>query len=340
MDEPAFASYLQSVIPEANELRVENAFRILGGISRETWSLDAVWREGGEERRRGLIFRLDPVRSLLADRSDVEYQIYRALSEHTDLPIPQALWFEGTGEWLGRVFFVTQRIDGCESSPQALNQEPYVNHLDRFGRRFIELHGELTRFDWRKAELPALGEPPEFDECWSRELDYWERVINDNRYSAQPTVRAGIDWLRRNPPPPAQRICVLNGDYRTGNQLYDREGTIHGWLDWELGHLGDPLEDLAYCFLPMWRWGTDKVGGVIAQDEAIRIWEETSGLRADPDALRWWGIFQHVKVQGIWQGAVRAFGSGESREMTYGMIATGLQGSEDQNLLSALGWAR
>ncbi len=41
------ADYLGSKLPQASEVIVENAFRIPGGASRETWSFDARWREGG-----------------------------------------------------------------------------------------------------------------------------------------------------------------------------------------------------------------------------------------------------------------------------------------------------
>jgi len=41
------ADYLRSRLPQASEVTVENVFRIPGGASRETWSFDARWREGG-----------------------------------------------------------------------------------------------------------------------------------------------------------------------------------------------------------------------------------------------------------------------------------------------------
>ena len=41
------ADYLRSKLPQASEVTVENVFRIPGGASRETWSFDARWREGG-----------------------------------------------------------------------------------------------------------------------------------------------------------------------------------------------------------------------------------------------------------------------------------------------------
>jgi len=41
------AAYLRSRLPQASEMTVENVFRIPGSASRETWSFDARWREGG-----------------------------------------------------------------------------------------------------------------------------------------------------------------------------------------------------------------------------------------------------------------------------------------------------
>jgi hypothetical protein len=41
------ADYVRSRLPQASEVTVENVFRIPGGASRETWSFDARWREGG-----------------------------------------------------------------------------------------------------------------------------------------------------------------------------------------------------------------------------------------------------------------------------------------------------
>ena len=41
------ADYLRSKLPQASEVTVENVFRIPDGVSRETWSFDARWREAG-----------------------------------------------------------------------------------------------------------------------------------------------------------------------------------------------------------------------------------------------------------------------------------------------------
>ena len=47
-------------------------------------------------------------------------------------------------------------------------------------------------------------------------------------------------------------------------------------LDWEMTHLGDPLEDLGWSSMRL--WGHDNLaGGLIDRDEYIRLYEQKSG---------------------------------------------------------------
>jgi aminoglycoside phosphotransferase (APT) family kinase protein len=174
--------------------------------------------------------------------------------------------------------------------------------------------------------------------CWRRELDYWEKRLDDNEQCPQPVIRAAIRWLRSNPPPPAQKVGVVHGDFRTGNFLVDTEGGIRAILDWEMAHLGDPLEDLAWGINPVWRWARDeRAGGLAPRDEAIRIWKEASGLVADPDALRWWEIFSSVKGQAIWAAGAREFSTGENHDLVLGISGWLMGNSQDRAALHDLG---
>ena len=131
----------------------------------------------------------------------------------------------------------------------------------------------------------------------------------------QPIARAAIRWMRRNPPPPAQKISVVHGDYRTGNFLFDGEGTIRAILDWEMCHLGDPLEDVAWAADPLWAFqDTERPGGMIARDEAFRLWEEAGGMKIDPIRLRWWEIFNSLKGLAIWISSGKEYQSGASSD--------------------------
>ena len=44
---------------------------------------------------------------------------------------------------------------------------------------------------------------------------------------------------------------MVHGDFRFGNVLYD-DTRVTAMLDWEMVHLGDPLEDLAWAYRTRW----------------------------------------------------------------------------------------
>jgi aminoglycoside phosphotransferase (APT) family kinase protein len=161
--------------------------------------------------------------------------------------------------------------------------------------------------------LPILDatEPPALDACWRRELDYWAGVIDADEQHPQPIVRAAIRRLRRDPPPPASRVSVVHGDYRAGNFLHDGAGRILAILDWEMAHLGDPLEDIGWAMDPLWSNPPDgRISGMVARDEALAIWRQASGLAIDERAMAWWSLFASVKGQAIWTSAAKEWRDG------------------------------
>lgn len=332
MEEAAVTRYLQHVMPEAEDVEVENLQRIFGGASRHTWSIDATWREGGVEQRRGLIIRLDPGASVLESNCEVEYRAYRGLAG-SGIPAPEALWLELSDEWLGGSFFVMERIENCET---ALTHITTDSGMQTLGREHFEIGGAISAFDWRDAGWDFLDEP-EPDRCWERELDRWHTVVERHRSDTQPIIRASIDWLRRHPPPPPPRIAVVHGDYRMGNVLFDGDGVIHAVLDWEMVHLGDPLEDLAWTCMPNWRQGkADDPGGLMPRQQAYALWEQRSGLRVNPDAFHWWEILSQVKLLAIFMTGGRNFADGKSDDAMMAMMSVRMQSMEDARLLAFL----
>ena len=91
------------------------------------------------------------------------------------------------------------------------------------------------------------------------------------------------------------------------------DGEIRAILDWEMSHLGDPLEDLAWAIDPLWA-GADpaRPGGMIPRAQAIDTWEKASGLKADAKALHWWEIFASLKGAAIWISAAREYEEGRN----------------------------
>lgn len=133
-------------------------------------------------------------------------------------------------------------------------------------------------------------------------------------------MRAAIRRLRANPPPPAQKIAIVHGDYRSGNVMHDGAGRMLAMLDWEMAHLGDPLEDLGWALDPIWdHFEAGKVCGMTTRERALDAWRATSGLAVDPAAMRWWSLFNSIKGRGIWTSAFKEFVDGGRTDPVLGV---------------------
>ena len=104
-----------------------------------------------------------------------------------------------------------------------------------------------------------------------------------------PAFELGLRWLARTRPAPSVP-SVVHGDFRNGNLIVGPEG-IRAVIDWELAHLGDPLEDLGWLCVKAWRFGaTPPVGGFGTVDQLVSAYEEAGGVAVDGAALRWWQV--------------------------------------------------
>lgn len=332
------AAYIRHRLPAAEDIQVTGLERIFGGASRETYRFVLSYRLDGQRVSRPLILRRDPPGSLIETERAVEFEAYRAFYG-SGVPVPEPLWLEEDSQWLEYPFFIMQEIQGFESNPQLIIGPPYSEHAQRFAERKWTILGEIAKADPIALGLTKIMQPVATDQCWQRELAHWEKALDTDEQSPQPIIRAAIRWLRRNPPPPAQKVSVVHADFRTGNFLYDTEGDIHGILDWEMAHLGDPLEDLAWGLNPVWCWAHDgRAGGLVPPEQAIQIWERASGLRAAPEALHWWQVFSSVKGQAIWVSGAKEFTDGKNQDLILAIASWLMQNSQNRAVLAELGY--
>lgn len=301
--EDRIAAYLSGLWKKP--VAVENLARIPGGASRQTYRFDAVM---GAERR-GLILRRDPVDSLIDTDRRIEYLAYQSFHP-LGVPTPEPLVLDEDGGVLERPFFLMSRIDGgAAASPFTV--DAYAPHAAEIGRQFFSILGTIAAADPAPLPISRAARAPMADACWSTELDHWEQELDKDELHPNPIGRAAIRRLRRHPPPPAQKLSVVHGDYRSGNFMHDGQGRILAILDWEMAHIGDPLEDLAWAIDPLWsHFDPTRVSGLLPRAEAIALWEAGSGLTADPAALQWWELFNSFKGLVIWISAARSFRDG------------------------------
>ena len=337
LTEDRIAGYIATKLDGAKNIRVDTLSQIVGGASRETYRFRLAYDGANGPIERKLILRRDPPDSLIDTERHIEFAAYRAFFGSA-VPVPEMLWLESEPGPLDYPFFVAAEISGFESSPMALLAPPYSDKAERLAERKWTILGEIARADPAAVGLADVMDAVAPDQCWRRELDHWEAIIDADELEPQPIIRAAIRWLRAHPPAPPNKVGVVHGDYRTGNFLYDAEGDIHGILDWEMAHLGDPLEDLGWSLNRIWCWGADdRRGGLVPREQAIAVWERASGLRADPADLHWWELFNCVKGQGIWISSAKAWSDGANREPILAFSAWRMLNSTDRAALELMG---
>lgn len=312
--ESRIATYLTLHLPGSPSVLVDELARIHGGSSQETFRFRALWNEGDEPHERRYILRRAPVSGLVNAAHDLEYVVYSAL-DGRGIPVPRAHFLELDPQWLDRPFFIMDFVAGKPGHFFGAN-DPYDGKGAEVARKFWRHLGALASLDHAALGLGQLRNGAANRSFWAAELEHWEAVLDAGEEVIEPIVRGAIRQLRRHPPPEPAKPAVCHGDYRCGNFLFLPDGTISAVLDWEMCHVGDPLEDVAWAINPMWT-----IERHLPLEEGLAIWQMVSGLKADPRALEWWRLFAAVKACAIWTNAEVSFQERTNREMIVALTA-------------------
>lgn len=279
--------------------------QVFGGASRETYLLRLLI--AGEER--GVVVRRDPPTSLIDTERALEFGAYNAIHP-TDIPVPAPLFLEEDTSVLGAPFSIMEQIEDSSSDVTQLSDLEKVE----VGNQKWDYLGKLAQLEPRDLGFEAFCPVPAAGTCAKEQLEYWADVIETDQIHPQPVAAAAIRWLRQNLPSPAQKVSIVHGDYRSGNFLF-RDAKITAILDWEMCHLGDPLEDLAWSFDPLWCWANPHLAGnLMPHEEAIRVWEVASGLTVHRKDFFWWRVFVALKGLAIWISSSEDFHNGEGKQ--------------------------
>jgi prepilin-type processing-associated H-X9-DG protein len=107
-------------------------------------------------------------------------------------------------------------------------------------------------------------------------------------------VTVTLDWLKANIPDADGPVVLVQGDTGPGNFLY-ADGRVTGIIDWELAHLGDPMDDIAWL---SWRATQHDFPDF---PERLREYERLSGITVDDDRVRYYRLNAFSRL-GPWFG--------------------------------------
>jgi aminoglycoside phosphotransferase (APT) family kinase protein len=251
---------------------IEGLTRLSGGASRETWRFVADGRSLILQRQRG------------GDTRDmgVEAAVLRAAAA-AEVPVPE-LVAAATGDTpLGASYMVLSAVEGETIARKILRDAEFVAARAVLPAQLGDALARLHSID--PGELAALVETDQVAQY---------RTMLDALDQPHPTFELAFRWLDEHRPAPTART-VVHGDFRMGNVMVGPDG-LRAVLDWELAHIGDPMEDLGWLCVKAWRFGSSlPVGGVGRYDQLFAAYEAASGRAVDPDVVRWWEVLGTLK---------------------------------------------
>ncbi|MWA03243.1 phosphotransferase [Actinomadura sp. LD22] len=307
----ALESFLRDALGDAAAPVVTGLHRSGSGSSRENWPFDAEWNDRGERARHRLLMRRDPPAAVVDTGRDMEFRLLRRLAA-TAVPAPRVLWLDDTGERLMRPTMIVERHPGeahravlRDADPLGLGDKGRLALAERLCEVLAELHRVDVDATGIGEELEDPGENPA-----RHELTRWERELDAHELEPQPGLRLAAAWLRDNLPEPPARTVLVHGDFRPANVLV-HDGALSVLLDWELAHLGDPVDDLGWYTAPVYRREHFQPGW--EPDDFLRRYTELTGIEVDPRALAFWQVLSMFRLAVIALTGIRAFCGGSDR---------------------------
>jgi aminoglycoside phosphotransferase (APT) family kinase protein len=271
---------------------IENLRKMPGGASREIWSFDATMEHDGAAIKRAMVLRRDPGASRIDTSRRHEFLVMRAAFEE-GVPVPEVLWLCEDAEVLGANFFIMERVDGETIARRLLRDDLYAKARQVMPAQLAEILARIHRIDFEKHRLDFLARPGENPA--ETELRRYEESFRRLALEPHPAFELAFRYLyERIPKTPY--TTLVHGDYRIGNVIFGPDG-VRTILDWELAHLGDPMEDLGWMCVRAWRFGVDHmpVGGLGTREAFFAAYEAASGIKVDRETVRFWEVFGNLR---------------------------------------------
>jgi aminoglycoside phosphotransferase (APT) family kinase protein len=293
--------------------RIAELRRLSGGASRETFSFVFQPAEvaGAEPTLEPMILqrvRPGPVAGSFA--MEAEAALLRA-ADAAGVPVAMVIDASDDSTVIGAPFIVVRRLDGETIARRILRDDSFASARERLMEQCAVALARAHTIS--PTDVPALVAQDQLGSLVGL-YDMLEPTMGPH-----PAFELAFRQLERSRPS-ARDDVVLHGDFRLGNLLVDANGLVAA-IDWELAHLGDPLEDLAWFSIRAWAFGgPGQVAGVGSVEQLARAYERAGGADVDRAALHWWRAVETLRWGIICMLQAHTHLSGASRSVELATI--------------------
>ena len=258
--------------------KVSNLEPLTGGASKEIWKFEV---SNAKKSTKMILRRGSGIEGPLAIKTADEARIQKEVIK-VGAPVPIILAVSKNEEELGDSY-IMHFVEGESIARKILRDKEYKKALPilayQCGEAIAKIHNvDINNFSF----LPKKPAEDQLEDLYSTYQSFEQ---------PSPVFEYAYLWLKEQDFGNFQESLV-HGDFRLGNIIVNADG-LQSIIDWELAHIGNPLQDLGWVCGNSWRFGkNDKVvGGFGELEDLLEGYNSVSKLKVNKEMVRCWQVF-------------------------------------------------
>ena len=278
MQEELASSLSKKLLEVGIEGKVSNLEPLTGGASKEIWKFEV---SKDKQSTKMILRRGSGIEGPLAIKTADEARIQKEVIK-VGAPVPIILAVSKNEEELGDSY-IMHFVEGETIARKILRDKEYKKALPllayQCGEAIAKVHNvDIDNFSF----LPKKPAEDQLEDLYATYQSFEQ---------PSPVFEYAYLWLKEQDFSNFQESLV-HGDFRLGNIIVNGEG-LQSIIDWELAHIGNPLQDLGWVCGNSWRFGkSDKVvGGFGELEDLLEGYNSISKLKVNKEMVKCWQVF-------------------------------------------------
>ncbi len=278
MQEELASALSKKLLEVGIEGKVSNLEPLTGGASKEIWKFEV---SNAKQSTKMILRRGSGIEGPLAIKTADEARIQKEVIK-VGAPVPRILAVSKNEEELGDSY-IMHFVEGESIARKILRDKEYKKALPilayQCGEAIAKIHNvDINNFSF----LPRKPAEDQLEDLYSTYQSFEQ---------PSPVFEYAYLWLKEQDFGNFQESLV-HGDFRLGNIIVNTEG-LQSIIDWELAHIGNPLQDLGWVCGNSWRFGKNEkvVGGFGELEDLLEGYNSVSKLKVDKEMVRCWQVF-------------------------------------------------
>ena len=278
MQEELASALSKKLLEVGIEGKVSNLEPLTGGASKEIWKFEV---SNAKQSTKMILRRGSGIEGPLAIKTADEARIQKEVIK-VGAPVPKILAVSKNEEELGDSY-IMHFVEGESIARKILRDKEYKKALPilayQCGEAIAKIHNvDINNFSF----LPKKPAEDQLEDLYSTYQSFEQ---------PSPVFEYAYLWLKEQDFGNFQESLV-HGDFRLGNIIVNADG-LQSIIDWELAHIGNPLQDLGWVCGNSWRFGkNDKVvGGFGELEDLLEGYNSISKLKVNKEMVKCWQVF-------------------------------------------------